>query len=264
MNKVFFLVISLLFIHCKHIPVKSYNYNFEKMKYFDVKKFEQNKGKQDEDAEEAYLYRLADGYQVKEYSDIENNEVVYIRELRRPFEPLNYYYLYYNNGNLSVEIKNFNSSPLIYREWDRIGKLVEETNYNKSFKHSFQQIREIVLRERKADIYDTKQAIVNRVDARGDDILPRIKVYYQVRLFDSYTVEGELIFKIKESFLIDDETGEILTKEMIDRINSKEQKTTTFNGKTYTEEEWKAFEQEQWEKYQAKRSKKGFFDWLFG
>jgi len=41
-------------------------------------------------------------------------------------------------------------------------------------------------------------------------------------------------------------------------------KTTSFNGKTYTEEEWKAFEQEQWEKYQAKRDHKSFWDKLFG
>jgi len=44
----------------------------------------------------------------------------------------------------------------------------------------------------------------------------------------------------------------------------QKKKTTSFNGKTYTEEEWKAFEQEQWEKYQANRNHKSFWDKLFG
>ena len=46
-------------------------------------------------------------------------------------------------------------------------------------------------------------------------------------------------------------------------INPK--KTThTFQGKTYTEEEWKSFEQEQWGKYQANRNHKSFWERLFG
>ena len=45
---------------------------------------------------------------------------------------------------------------------------------------------------------------------------------------------------------------------------TKTPKTTSFNGKTYTEEEWKAFEQEQWEKYQANKNHKSFWDKLFG
>ena len=38
----------------------------------------------------------------------------------------------------------------------------------------------------------------------------------------------------------------------------------TFQGKTYTEEEWKSFEQEQWGKYQANRNHKSFWERLFG
>ena len=62
---------------------------------------------------------------------------------------------------------------------------------------------------------------------------------------------------------MDVQTGRVYTQEEF--LNEEEKKkTTSFNGKTYTEEEWKTFEQEQWEKYQAKRDHKSFWDKLFG
>ena len=63
---------------------------------------------------------------------------------------------------------------------------------------------------------------------------------------------------------IDGETGQVYTKEEYKNRNKSPETTHTFQGKTYTEEEWKAFEQEQWEKYQAKRDKKHFWDKWFG
>ena len=59
---------------------------------------------------------------------------------------------------------------------------------------------------------------------------------------------------------IDGETGQVYTKEEYKNRNKSPETTHTFQGKTYTEEEWKVFEQEQWEKYQAKRDKKHFWD----
>ena len=63
---------------------------------------------------------------------------------------------------------------------------------------------------------------------------------------------------------IDGETGQVYTKEEYKNRNKSPETTHTFQGKTYTEEEWKAFGQEQWEKYQAKRDKKHFWDKWFG
>ena len=56
-------------------------------------------------------------------------------------------------------------------------------------------------------------------------------------------------------WLIDGETGEVYTENEIEKFDHRNQPsntTRTFQGKTYTEEEWKAFEQDPWEKYQAK------------
>ena len=63
---------------------------------------------------------------------------------------------------------------------------------------------------------------------------------------------------------IDGETGQVYTKEEYKNRNKSPETIHTFQGKTYTEEEWKVFEQEQWEKYQAKRDKKHFWDKWFG
>ena len=66
-------------------------------------------------------------------------------------------------------------------------------------------------------------------------------------------------------YLMDVETGRVYTEEEFFSEEEEEKpKTTTFQGKTYTEEEWKAFEQEQWEKYQAKQNHKSFWERLFG
>ena len=47
---------------------------------------------------------------------------------------------------------------------------------------------------------------------------------------------------------IDGETGQVYTEEEFKNRNKSPKTTHTFHGKTYTEEDWKAFEQDPWEK----------------
>ena len=73
------------------------------------------------------------------------------------------------------------------------------------------------------------------------------------------------IYYVQKHMKMDVETGRVYTEEEFFGEEEEEKpKTTTFRGKTYTEEEWKAFEQEQWEKYQANRNHKSFWERLFG
>ena len=65
-------------------------------------------------------------------------------------------------------------------------------------------------------------------------------------------------------YYIDAITRKIYTEEEFIERNKSPETTHTFQGKTYTEEEWKSFEQEQRERYQAKRDKKSFSERLFG
>lgn len=61
-------------------------------------------------------------------------------------------------------------------------------------------------------------------------------------------VKENIINKSKFNTLVDDEEKEIYK---------------TYEGKSYTYEEWKKFEEEQYKAYQEKRNKKGFWDNLF-
>jgi len=92
-----------------------------KMRYFNIKKFEENKGKQDYDNE--YHYKLLDRSEVREFSIMDNSEVFYIREISKKGSPFNYFYSYDKNGNLSIEKKYFNNSILTHTEWDKIVRL---------------------------------------------------------------------------------------------------------------------------------------------
>lgn len=229
------------------------------IKYFDIENFERNKGKQGYHNE--YRYSLPNNSKVREYKTSDNLEVFYIREITEELSPFNYYYLYYHNGILFTGIKNFNNSPIHHIEYDKIGnKIIKEIDYNKLFNHSFEQIREIVLKEKKVDIYVKSQAIANRFEGNKE-----YGAYYQIHILKSEFIQGEWYSIPTESFLIYDETGKILTEEDI-KEKQRQSSTSylTHKGKTYTEEEWKIFEEQEYQKYQEKKNKKGFLDKLFG
>lgn len=102
--------------------------------------FEKNKGKQGYNKE--YHYSL-NNEKIREFSYYKNNEIRYKREISKLFSPIHYNYVYNAKGNIFVEIKKFNNSIRIHKEYDKEGKLIKEENYDKRFKHSFEQIREI-------------------------------------------------------------------------------------------------------------------------
>ena len=53
---------------------------------------------------------------------------------------------------------------------------------------------------------------------------------------------------ISKRWFVDGETGQVYTEEEFKNRNTSSKTTYTFQGKTYTEEEWKAFEQDPWGK----------------
>jgi len=186
------------------------------MRYFNIKKFEENKGKQDYDNE--YHYKLLDRSEVREFSIMDNSEVFYIREISKKGSPFNYFYSYDKNGNLSIEKKYFNNSILTHTEWDKNSKIVKEINYDRGFKHSFKQIRDIVLKGKNIDIYNTKEAIADRFEPNK-----RTQTgWYEIHILKTIHYKGELVTFLKENIAIIDETGEIITKKSIkERENIK-------------------------------------------
>ncbi len=178
--------------------------------------------------------------------------------------------------NLETEVQTavgqsfFDTDYGIWRFYSKIGKLEREINQDENYKFSIRQLIEKVKKEYHINLeLKEERGYVSRFNENG-------KYYYHLILFPK-----DIYDEPTQHIMIDGQTGKNLFKtdiihrrggsrrdpvyEFLESLKEKNKpKTTTFNGKTYTEEEWKAFEQEQWEKYQAKRSKKGFLDWLFG
>ncbi|AIQ00619.1 hypothetical protein Q787_08400 [Ornithobacterium rhinotracheale H06-030791] len=195
--------------------------NNEKMKHFDIEKFEKNKGKQGYYNE--YHYSL-NNKKIREFSYYKENEIKYKREISQLFHPVHYIYVYDKEGNISTEIEEFNNSIISIKQYNSLGKIINEEKYNNYFNYGFQQIREIVLKEKGVDIYDQRQAMVNRVE--GDETTRILKKYYQVHILKSELLNGEWYSVPAESFFIDDETGEILTEETIkEKISSTSYRT---------------------------------------
>ena len=180
----------------------------------------------------------------------------------------------------------------IWKYYDKNGTLIIENNEDNNYRFSIKDIIEKVKKQFNIDLEKKIRYIdLDRWRSTGSlfymNLLPSEKksfkeeFYYDLSI-PSFDSNNNLINMIH--YIIDGQTGETLykteradwgdkhNKSIIDefleyREENKRKtlsKTTTFQGKTYTEEEWKAFEQEQWEKYQAKRNHKSFWDKLFG
>ena len=269
-------LISILFL-LAIISCKGQNFNIHTMKYFDEKEFESwdfdmnyfpsDRSKHLKKGEKRLhlLYtNKGKDIQIKEYDTITN-----------------YYQWTTYNLETKAQIQTgrsfFNIDYGIWYSYSKTGVLEEETDMDKDYKFSIFQLIKKIKKEYGRDLaYRASKTEVLRFDREN-------RFYYKVRLFPLESQYGHFLI-----IIVDGQTGETLYEKtaMYSRYGSglempvedyyfKEQKekqkekqispkTTTFQGKTYTEEEWKAFEQEQWEKYQAKRNHKSFWERLFG
>ena len=188
-------------------------------------------------------------------------------------DPYTYVYQYYIKTDvLKEEIVLFYDMIIgkIYT-YNEIGKIIKEENWDTPYKISIKELIIICKKKLGLDLMDMSLGL-------------RVERYSHLTPIYVITIPGINMIAGEANYItISADNGEILFekeihskeefKKFIEEIynpspskskDNKAIKTTTFNGKTYTEEEWKAFEQEQWEKYQAKRNKKGFWDKLFG
>ncbi|TGN23114.1 hypothetical protein [Empedobacter tilapiae] len=175
------------------------------MKTFNIKKFEENKGKQGYTNE--YHYKLNDNSNIREFSFDDTSSKNYQREVSKEFSPFKFTYTYYENGSIYTYAGFFNKSHIgIYKIFDQNGQVIKEIDDDKNFKHSFEQIHDFVLKEKNIDIYDTRQAVA----LRHDTPFAPIKKYYQIHVLKSNFVDGQWYSQPNYSFLIDDETGQIV------------------------------------------------------
>ncbi|EJG00689.1 hypothetical protein [Flavobacterium sp. F52] len=249
-------VIFLLILNTCKAQERNSKINLKTMKTFDIKKFEENKGKQGFANE--YRYILANKLNVRELditSNATQNIKTYQREVTKEFDPNQSVYNYYKTGNIREEILLFNDSEIKILNYDESGKLVNEINFDTIFKHSFKEIRDIVLKEKNVDIYDTRQATALRHDT-PDAV---IKKYYQIHVIKSELIDGQWYAQPNYSFIIDDATG----KEWDPKVEAENNAYfKTYKGKDYTKKEWEIFEEE-WHKNYMENKNKGFWDDIF-
>ena len=264
--KIFFVYILLLL----SFSCKAQEFNLHNMKYFDKEAFK------DWEVNTQYVpigdvqYFKKGNKRAQLLFNYKDNEVQI--EESDEITP----YTRWATYNLETEVQTavgqsfFNIDYGIWHFYSKIGKLEKEVNQDENYKFSIRQLIEKVKKEYHINLeLKEERGYVSRFNENG-------KYYYHLILFPK-----DIYDEPTQHIMIDGQTGKNLFKtdiihrrggsrrdpvyEFLESLKEKNKpKTTTFNDKTYTEEEWKAFEQEQWEKYQAKRNKKGFFDWLFG
>ncbi|WP_264847406.1 hypothetical protein [Capnocytophaga catalasegens] len=243
------------------------------MEILDLKKYNSWKNDNDlYDDNETHKYRKKGDERVKIcfYKDtiqIEESNIIH---------PYTNIYVYNRNTKLLITyVKEIYMTEIIYRQYDNIGKLIKEESSNNDYKFSIKDLIEKIRKEYEVNLEDRREgATLNKQQDKEKNW------YYEIRID---TKESPLVKKMKY-ILIDGETGKTLyetfyypkgrRKSLFDEYLENKKKSKeyfykntsykTFQGKTYTEEEWKAFEQEQWEKYQANRNHKSFWDKLFG
>ncbi|WBX99336.1 hypothetical protein [Chryseobacterium gambrini] len=157
---------------------------------FDVKRFEENKRK---DGTPNYEFVEGDK-DIRQWSDTPERDSpdslkYYVEEISKKWKPFVIHKGYDYKGRLKTWVQTFRLEPMNKSyEYDENGKIIKITNYEERYKHSFADIREILLKEKGIDIYDTRQAIGRRVYHKN----PTSKeAYYDIYVLDKNNEEKD-------------------------------------------------------------------------
>lgn len=127
---------------------------------FDIETFEKNK------LNGEYNFVLEDGTKIRQTSS-DNSYSEYIThpkpELFMTFKG------YYKRGRLKRYVIRYpNNFQKIRKEYDKQGKLIEEIDYDKPFKFTFEQLLELIKKEKDTiDLYDKNTSIGRGSDEEG-------------------------------------------------------------------------------------------------
>ncbi len=145
MKKLIAIVVTVLCTACSAQKT-------EPRKVFDIEVFHKNK------VNNEYNFILEDGTTVRqiewkdEYDEIRYNNKSY-------FE---IYTSYYKNGNLKMFVERFPNRFVKYiKEYDEEGNLIKETDYDKEFEFTWEQLLKI-LEERNVDIRDVNNTTIRK------------------------------------------------------------------------------------------------------
>ena len=200
MKKIIIIVLISIAVSCKSQIKNSTDKNkTNTMEKFDItffKKFEKDENYTSSDKD--IFYKLNDKrYRIQFYKEIQVEET-------NINSPNIFYKIYYKNSNhLKSSGNDFYDFPIgITKEYNENGELIKETDYDKDYKFSIEDLQKKMKATYNVDIMDKKQTrSVSRTT-----IDPRIKFpYYQVLVnsgiasFTDYLLNGntgEVIYKL--------------------------------------------------------------------
>lgn len=174
------------------------------------------------------------------------------------------YKYFHKNSTLKTSVIKFYGFPIgTSNEHDENGKLVKETNWDKDYKLSIEELGKKMKEEYNVDIMDiNKISNIHRFVEKKDLKIPLYEIWSREEInkikLKCYLINGNTgeTLLINERFQ-GDKKGSLL-QNYLDSMKKKKKTSSiykTYEGKSYTEEEWKAFEQKLWEEFQKKNNK---------
>lgn len=192
---------------------------------------------------------------------------------------------YYPNGNIHKKGLSFNQMTFkigIWYEFDENGVFIKENNYDTDYLFTLEDVIKYCnslnnIIKIKEDVFPKGEYIEfnpNSYNNIRKEIINQIPVWI-IEYFDNdmeiskgeritrngHTINATIINYKK--IIIEGRTGKILTQEDIKRMKPSTP-YRTHNGKSYTEAEWKTYEEAQSQEYFKKKNGKSFWDKLFG
>ncbi|HEX8577215.1 MAG TPA: hypothetical protein VF677_13050 [Flavobacterium sp.] len=188
----------------------------------------------------------------------------YTEEIQNTTTPYTTYKYFHKNGILKTSVIRFYGFPTgISKEYDQSGKVIKQTDWDKDYKFSIEDLVKKMKEEYDVDIMNVSRiSRVHRFVEKKELKIPLYEIWSREEInrirLKCYLINGntgEVLF-INERFQ-GDKKGSLLQNYLDSSKNRKKISAIyiTHKGKSYTEEEWKAFEQEHHNEYLRKNGR---------
>ncbi|WP_345200386.1 hypothetical protein [Chryseobacterium ginsengisoli] len=248
-------ILSLSMINCKgqqNDTLKSNNSIKDTMEYITIEEFNKRN----------YINNQGDFVQQFKGS----NNIDFIQNIHKKGTPITLIKAFYEKTkSIKGTGQRFNNFVYgIWKEYDESGKLIKETNWDKNYLFKVEDLCKLIKAEYGVDLTIVSEPNKNSVERRYEE---DYKKHCYVVIFRHLPLDEGNDARFKEIY-IDGETGKIMyedgwtwgdlpkSKTPVPRKGEKEKKTSgvykTYQGKDYTQAEWKIFEQEQYNEHLRK------------
>ncbi|SDG64946.1 hypothetical protein [Epilithonimonas hungarica] len=155
----------------------------------------------------------------------------------------------------TVSIENIKSRPYIFTAYSHT---FDEDIYLLTIKDTNNKAYNVYIIK-----YETMEGIYKDGELINHDLVKKIR-FENEKWYRNFFSNEDDYNKNKYSDNKTESTKEKISNSRYNTLLYEKEIYKTFEGKSYTYEEWKIFEEEQYKIYNEKRNKKGFWDNLFG